>query len=117
MTLCFIDTDTQGPCSEGAGEQEEQRGLWGPEKRKENKGLRKWATSPKESHLGGHMFRSAMLSSHVVWGPGSGARGTWMRGHSSAPRGLLACSPGGSQWGELASLLVWLGGKAWGGAT
>lgn len=63
------------------------------------------------------MFRSAILSSHVVWGPGPGSRGTWMRGHSSAPRGLLSCSPGGSQWGELASLLMWLGRKAWGGAT
>lgn len=40
-----------------------------------------------------------------------------MRGHSPAPRGLLAGSPGASQWGELASLLVCPGREACAGAT
>ena len=40
-----------------------------------------------------------------------------MRGHSPAPKGLLTCSPGGSQRGELSSLLMCPGRKACAGAT
>ena len=40
--LSVRDIDTQGPCGEGtgkAGRPGEQRGLWGPKKRKENEGF------------------------------------------------------------------------------
>lgn len=40
-----------------------------------------------------------------------------MREHSPAPRGLLASSLGGSQQGELASLLMFPGREACAGAT
>lgn len=67
-------------------------------------------------HLGGSIFRSAVMSLHVEWAL-SWALYPGVRGHSPAPRRLLTCSPGGLSGVSLLPRLCIQKGGACGGAT